>query len=64
MLTRSSVFIAGEVLKKSLATFPDKVDGQEAVSDKKAKLIYGALDAFPAVYKVGSEIQSVQQKLI
>lgn len=52
MLTCSSVFIAGQVLQKLVATYPDKVSGQEAVSKKKADLIYGALDANPEAYKV------------
>ncbi len=47
-----SVFIAGEVLKNLLVTFPDRVDGQQAVADKKAKLIYTALEAHPESYKV------------
>lgn len=48
-----SVYIAGLVLKKLLATYPaDKVDGQQAVADKKAKLIYAALDAHPEVFRV------------
>ncbi|KAE9374205.1 phosphoserine aminotransferase [Stipitochalara longipes BDJ] len=46
------VYIAGQVLKKALNTFPNKVDGQQALSEKKAKLIYGALDAHPESYKV------------
>ncbi|CAM1508081.1 Fc.00g049290.m01.CDS01 [Cosmosporella sp. VM-42] len=46
------VYIAGQVLKKLLRTYSDKVDGQEAVADKKAQLIYGALDAHPDKYKV------------
>ncbi|PMD49402.1 phosphoserine aminotransferase [Hyaloscypha bicolor E] len=46
------VFIAGQVLKKSLNTFPNKVDGQQALSEKKANLIYAALDAHPESYKV------------
>lgn len=46
------VYVAGQVLKKLLATFPDKVQGQEAVAGKKANLIYDALDAYPDVYKV------------
>ncbi|RDK42093.1 phosphoserine aminotransferase [Aspergillus phoenicis ATCC 13157] len=46
------VYIAGQVLKKLLAAFPDKVDGQQAVADRKAKLIYETLDAYPEVYKV------------
>lgn len=46
------MFIAGQVLKRSLSIFPDKVEGQEAVSAKKSALIYGALDAYPEAYKV------------
>ncbi|KAF5536285.1 tRNA modification GTPase [Fusarium phyllophilum] len=45
------VYIAGQVLKKSLSTY-NKVEGQEAVSAQKAELIYGALDAHPDVYRV------------
>lgn len=40
------------MLRKLLATFPDKVDGQEAVAKKKAQLLYAALEAHPDVYKV------------
>lgn len=47
-----SVYVAGLVLKKLLATYPDRVDGQEGVSDKNAKLIYDALDAHPGAYRV------------
>lgn len=47
-----SVYIAGQVLKKLLRTYPDKVDGQEALSEKKAQLIYSALEAHPDVYKI------------
>lgn len=47
-----SVYIAGQVLKKLLDTYPDKVSGQEAVAKQKADLIYGALDAHPDVYRV------------
>ncbi|EPE29878.1 PLP-dependent transferase [Glarea lozoyensis ATCC 20868] len=46
------VYIAGQVLKSLLATFTDKVDGQQAVADKKAQLIYAALDAHPESFKV------------
>jgi phosphoserine aminotransferase len=46
------VYIAGQVLKKLLQTFPDKVDGQQAVADKKANLIYAALEAHPEVYRI------------
>lgn len=52
LLMSVSVFIAGQVLKKSLATFPDEVDGQQALSEKKATLIYAALDSHPESYKV------------
>ncbi|KAM4056398.1 aminotransferase class-V domain-containing protein [Hirsutella rhossiliensis] len=46
------VYVAGLVLKKLLATYPDKVDGQESVSNEKAKLIYDALNANPDAYRV------------
>ncbi|TDZ13198.1 Phosphoserine aminotransferase [Colletotrichum spinosum] len=46
------VYIAGQVLKKLLRTYPDGVDGQQAVADKKAALIYAALEAHPDVYRV------------
>ncbi|KAL1847248.1 hypothetical protein VTK73DRAFT_10406 [Phialemonium thermophilum] len=46
------VYVAGRVLKKLLETYPDKVRGQEAVSNKKAAILYAALDAHPEVYKV------------
>jgi phosphoserine aminotransferase len=46
------VYIAGQVLKSLLANFSDKVDGQQAVADKKAQLIYAALDAQPEYFKV------------
>ncbi|KAB8222855.1 pyridoxal phosphate-dependent transferase [Aspergillus novoparasiticus] len=46
------VYLAGQVLKKLLATFPDKVDGQQAEAQKKADMIYEAADAYPEVYKV------------
>lgn len=46
------VYVAGQVLKKLLATYPDAVDGQEAVSLKKAQLIYGALDSHADAYTV------------
>lgn len=34
------LYVAGLVLKKLLATYPDKIDGQETVANKKAQLIY------------------------
>ncbi|KAF9782000.1 hypothetical protein IL306_011951 [Fusarium sp. DS 682] len=45
------VYIAGQVLKKALSTY-NKVEGQEAVSAKKAELIYGALEAHPDVMNI------------
>lgn len=50
--TFPSVYVAGQVLKNLLQTYPDKVSGQEAVSEKKAQLIYGALEANSEVYKI------------
>lgn len=47
-----SVFVAGQVLKRLIATFPDKVRGQEALSGKKAALLYDVLDSYPDIYKV------------
>ncbi len=46
------MYIAGQVLKKLLRTYPNKVDGQQAVSEKKASIIYGALEAHPDVYRI------------
>ncbi|KAL2197581.1 pyridoxal phosphate-dependent transferase [Corynascus similis CBS 632.67] len=46
------VYIAGQVLKRLLKTYPNKVDGQQAVSEKKASIIYAALEAHPEVYRV------------
>lgn len=46
------MYIAGQVLKKLLATFPNKVDGQQAIAERKANLLYSTLDAHPNVYKV------------
>ncbi|KAI1820600.1 phosphoserine aminotransferase [Xylaria intraflava] len=46
------VYIAGQVLKKLLKTFPNKAAGQEALANKKATLIYDALEAYPDIYKI------------
>ncbi|KAE8356398.1 pyridoxal phosphate-dependent transferase [Aspergillus coremiiformis] len=46
------VYLAGQVLKKLLATFPDKVNGQQAEAQRKAEMIYAALDAYPEVFQV------------
>lgn len=46
------VFIAGRVLKQLLLQHPDKVQGQQILSQKKAQLIYEALEAYPTIYQV------------
>ncbi|CEL09403.1 Putative Phosphoserine aminotransferase [Aspergillus calidoustus] len=46
------VYVAGQVIKKLLTTFPDKVDGQQAVAERKARKVYETLDAYPDVYRV------------
>ncbi|KAI1659055.1 phosphoserine aminotransferase [Daldinia decipiens] len=46
------VYIAGQVLKKLLTTFPDKVDGQQAIADRKSEIIYKALEAHPNIYRI------------
>ncbi|KAH7342290.1 pyridoxal phosphate-dependent transferase [Rhexocercosporidium sp. MPI-PUGE-AT-0058] len=46
------VYIAGQVLKNSLANFPNKVDDQEQVANEKAKAIYAALEKYPESYKI------------
>lgn len=35
-----------------LRTYPNKVDGQQVVTDKKAQLIYDAVESFPEIYKI------------
>jgi phosphoserine aminotransferase len=46
------VYVAGLVLKQLLNTFSNKVDGQQEVADKKAAIIYAALEAHSSFYKV------------
>ncbi|GAB1312195.1 Phosphoserine transaminase [Madurella fahalii] len=46
------VYIAGRVLKRLLQHYPDKVLGQQAVSEEKARLIYQALEAYPDIYQI------------
>lgn len=46
------MYIAGRVLKKLLRQYPDRVQGQQAVSEMKAQLIYRALEAHPDIYKI------------
>ena len=48
----TSVYIARQVLLGLLNTFKDKVDGQEALANKKSSLIYETLDKYPQTYKV------------
>ncbi|CAG8279746.1 unnamed protein product [Penicillium nalgiovense] len=48
-----NLWIAGQVMADLMAEFSaQKVSGQEEVANKKAQLIYGALDKFPQVYQV------------
>lgn len=47
-----SVYVAGQVLKKLLNDFPDKVDGQQVVAERKARKVYEALEAYPEVYRI------------
>ncbi|OQE93146.1 hypothetical protein PENNAL_c0006G01820 [Penicillium nalgiovense] len=48
-----NLWIAGQVMADLMAEFSaQKVSGQEEVANKKAQLIYGALDKFPRVYQV------------
>lgn len=51
-----SVYVAGLVLKKLLSEYPDKVTGQEKVSDQKAKIIYDALDSHKDIYHVSVRV--------
>lgn len=45
------MYIAGQVLKRLLQQHP-KVQGQQAEAEKKAQLIYGALEAHPDIYQI------------
>ncbi|CZT08489.1 related to 3-phosphoserine aminotransferase [Rhynchosporium agropyri] len=46
------VYIAGQVLKNSLANFPNKVDDQEKLANAKAEAIYTALEKFGESYQI------------
>ncbi|CAM1509809.1 Fc.00g001440.m01.CDS01 [Cosmosporella sp. VM-42] len=46
------VYIAGRVLKRLLLQHPNKVQGQQAISEEKARLIYTALEAYPDIYQI------------
>lgn len=48
----TSVYFIGWVLQKMLKTYPNKVEDQQAISEKKAQLIYDAIEAFPKVYSI------------
>lgn len=41
----------GQVLKRLLVTFPDKIDGQERIATQKAEMIYAALEEHPDIYR-------------
>lgn len=56
------VYIAGLVLKSLLERFPNKVDGQQAEAEKKAEMIYGALEKHSDVYKIVPD-KSVRSKM-
>ena len=45
-----------------MRNYPNKAEGQEAVSDKKAQLIYGALEKHPEQYKMVPE-ESVRARM-
>jgi phosphoserine aminotransferase len=48
-----NLWVAGQVMADLMAEFSaQKVSGQEEVANKKAQLIYGALDKYPEVYQV------------
>ena len=57
-----SVYIAGQVLKRLLKNFSDKVDGQQALAGKKAELIYAALEKHPQIYSIVPE-KSVRSRM-
>lgn len=45
------MYIAGQVPKTLLLQYPDKIEGQQAVSEK-AQIIYRAVDAHPEIYSI------------
>ncbi|KAL7359484.1 phosphoserine aminotransferase [Histoplasma ohiense] len=48
-----NLWIAGEVITKLVQMYGDeKISGQEAVSNHKAKLLYAVLDKYPQVYYI------------
>ncbi|KAJ5932746.1 hypothetical protein N7516_007235 [Penicillium verrucosum] len=58
-----NLWIAGQVMADLVAQFGvQKVSGQEEIANKKAQLIYGALDKFPQVYQVVPDV-SVRSRM-
>ncbi|KAI1311342.1 pyridoxal phosphate-dependent transferase [Xylaria venustula] len=45
------VYVAGQVLKRLIQQHP-KVEGQQAIAEEKAQLIYGALEAHSDIYQI------------
>jgi phosphoserine aminotransferase len=45
------VYVAGQVLRKLIQEHP-KVQGQQAIAEEKAQVIYRALEAHPATYQI------------
>lgn len=45
------MYVAGQVLKRLLGQHP-KVQGQQAIAEEKAQLIYRSLEAHPDIYKI------------
>ncbi|RYO86738.1 hypothetical protein DL766_001598 [Monosporascus sp. MC13-8B] len=46
------VYVAGQVLKRLLLTFPNRVADQEALAKQKADIIYAALEEHPDIYRI------------
>ena len=47
-----SIWIAGEVMRRSISVYGNrKLEGQEAVSNAKAQMIYRVLDNHPNIYQ-------------
>ena len=48
-----NLWIAGQVMRRLVSTFGGmKVSGQEEIANRKARLLYDALDKYPDVYHV------------
>lgn len=48
-----SIWIAGEVMRGLLATHKERgLAGQEDLANRKARILYNVLDAYPEVYQV------------